>query len=224
MPQAQHSKPDDLSAASTEDEPSVDKSGKKPSRVRRRVATVFIIIGVVLLVGALGLFLYNRYEAQQANDAANEVLAQIEDQTPLYTYPEDGIMPTITIDGYEYIGTLEIPRFGLELPVQNEWSYEGFHIAPGRYSGSVWTNDLVIAAHNYERHFGNLQNLDRGDTVIFTDVLDNVFTYEVAEVSILQPTAVEEMISSNYPLTLFTCTYGGQTRVTVRCNYTSASP
>ncbi len=224
MPQAQHSKPDNLSAASTEDEPSVDKPDKKPSRVRRRVAAVFIIVGVVLLIGALGLFLYNRYEAQQASDAANEVLTQIEDQTPLYIYPEDGIMPTITIDGYEYIGTLEIPRFGLELPVQNEWSYEGFHIAPGRFSGSVWTNDLVIAAHNYERHFGNLRNLDRGDTVIFTDVLDNVFNYEVAEVSTLQPTAVEEMISSNYPLTLFTCTPGGQTRVTVRCNYASTGP
>ncbi len=186
--------------------------------MRHKVSICLIVVGIVCILAALGLFTYNQLEAQRADDAATETLAELQDATPIYTVPKDGVMPTVTIDGYEYIGTLEIPRFGLELPVQNEWSYEGFRVAPGRYSGSVWTNDLVIAAHNYERHFGNLRNLDRGDAVIFTDVLGNVFSYEVAEVSTLEPTAVEEMVSSNYPLTLFTCTPGGQTRVTVRCN------
>jgi sortase A len=40
----------------------------------------------------------------------------------------------------------------------------------------------------------------------------------VAEVETLEPTAVEEMTNSGYALTLFTCTYGGQSRVTVRCD------
>ena len=38
-----------------------------------------------------------------------------------------------------------------------------------------------------------------------------------AFLEILQPTAVEEMTSGDYDLTLFTCTYGGATRFTVRC-------
>ena len=44
-----------------------------------------------------------------------------------------------------------------------------------------------------------------------------VTVYEVAEVTTLQPEAIAEMESGEYPLTLFTCTYGGQSRVTVRC-------
>ena len=34
----------------------------------------------------------------------------------------------------------------------------------------------------------------------------------------LAATAVEEMTDSGFDLTLFTCNYSGQARVTVRCN------
>lgn len=56
-------------------------------------------------------------------------------------------------NGYEYIGYLSIPSIGLALPVMKQWSYAGLKIAPGRYSGSLYTDDLVIAGHNYNRHF-----------------------------------------------------------------------
>lgn len=44
--------------------------------------------------------------------------------------------------------------------------------------------------------------------------------YQVASVEVLAPTAVEEMTSGTYDLTLFTCTYGGRSRVAVRCQRT----
>ena len=44
-----------------------------------------------------------------------------------------------------------------------------------------------------------------------------IWEYEVAAVDILQPTDIEDMTAGDYDLTLFTCTYGGQSRVTVRC-------
>ena len=53
---------------------------------------------------------------------------------------------------------------------------------------------------------------------MFTDVDGNVYNYEVAELETLQPAAVDEMKSGEWDLTLFTCTIGGQTRVTVRCD------
>lgn len=40
---------------------------------------------------------------------------------------------------------------------------------------------------------------------------------EMPEIQILQPGDVEEMLSGGWALTLFTCTLGGRTRVTVRC-------
>lgn len=43
------------------------------------------------------------------------------------------------------------------------------------------------------------------------------YQYEVAGLEELGGTAVEEMQAGDWELTLFTCTYGGRTRVTVRC-------
>ena len=89
-------------------------------------------------------------------------------------------------------------------------------IAPCRYTGSAYQDDLIIAAHNYNSHFGNLKNLREGDTATLTDMDGNVFTYEMAELEILQPTDIEGMDSGEWDLTLFTCTIGGSSRVTAR--------
>jgi len=62
------------------------------------------------------------------------------------------------------------------------------------------------------------EQLRTGDVITFTDMNGVTVRYEVVALDILQPTAVEEMTSGEFDLTLFTCTYGGKTRVTVRCD------
>lgn len=62
-----------------------------------------------------------------------------------------------------------------------------------------------------------LKNLRSGDTICFTDADGNPFFYQVAELEVLDGTAVEEMTAGDWQLTLFTRTYGGQSRVAVRC-------
>ena len=126
-------------------------------------------------------------------------------------------MPQKEVDGEDYIGILQIPDLSLELPIMGEWSYKKLKIAPCRYSGSAYLDTMVIAAHNYASHFGRLKGLSLGAEVLFTDIDGNLFSYEVAEVEILPPYAVEEMTSGEWDLTLFTCTVGGQSRVTIRC-------
>ena len=126
-------------------------------------------------------------------------------------------MPTINIDGNEYIGVLDIPALGIRLPVMGDWSYPKLRTAPCRYTGSVYDDDLVICGHNYQRHFGGLKNLTAGDTLMFTDEGGNVSSYTVTEVVQLSGTALGEMKAGDWDLTLFTCTVGGQLRVTVRC-------
>ncbi len=126
-------------------------------------------------------------------------------------------MPTVEYDGQDYLGVVEIPSLGLRLPVISRWSYPRLKIAPCRYSGSAYENDLIIMAHNYQSHFGKLEELRPGDEVYFTDMDGNVFCYEVMELETLAGNAVAEMSAGAWDLTLFTCTLGGMTRVTVRC-------
>ena len=125
-------------------------------------------------------------------------------------------MPVETINGIDFIGVLRIPALELELPVISEWNYPNLKTAPCRYSGSAYLNNLIICGHNYTSHFGTLKNLWEGDIATFTDMDGNVFTYKMVERETLNPTDIEGMESGNWDLTLFTCTVGGQSRVTIR--------
>jgi sortase A len=149
--------------------------------------------------------------------ATDSTLTQDVEAQPVWKTHPDIEMPTVQIDGRSYIGTLSIPALGLELPIMSEWDYPSLQISPCRYSGSVYKNNMIIAAHNYESHFGQIKTLSIGDEVSFTDADGNVFNYTVSDVTQLGPYDTEEMKSGDWDLTLFTCTIGGSYRVTVRC-------
>ena len=141
----------------------------------------------------------------------------------IYELHPEMSMPTAEVDGHMYVGFLEIPTLGRILPVMDAWSYPDLKIAPNRFTGTVYAHDMIICAHNYDRHFGQIKTLQAGDKVVFTDVFGDRFYYEVSEVTILQPTDMEEMTNpDDWYLTLFTCTIGGATRVTVRCVMTGS--
>lgn len=210
-----------------------------------------ILLGTALILGALGLTIWNMYDENRARSSAETVVDQLqvnlpdsfiaepevsqEAVMPAETAPEEveipdyrldpgREMPTSTVNGKTYVGVLSIPTLGLELPVIQQWNYSNLRTAPCRYTGSPYSNDLVIAAHNYMSHFGNLKKLCTGDPVVFTDMEGNIFRYEVSVLETLQPTAVDEMTSGQWPLSLFTCTVGGKMRVTVRCELIGEEP
>lgn len=149
--------------------------------------------------------------------AAAAPTSQAETEIPDYILNPEMPMPVRNIDGVDYIGILTIPAIDLELPVASAWSYSTLQLAPCRFTGSAYTDDLVIAGHNYTTHFASLHSLQPGDILSFTDVDGNVFAYRVAETEILGENDVEGMTGSGYALSLFSCTVGGQYRVTVRC-------
>ena len=206
--------------------------------MKSKRGTAWINLGLLLLAAALFLAAYNRnesYQAQQQSDVVLEEMSEALAQTvPAQTVPgqteppelpeamEEPLreMPVRTIHGRDYIGVLTIPALELELPVLSQWDYTNLRIAPCRYEGSVYNGSLILCAHNYSSHFGRLKSLREGDVVQFTDMDDNVYTYQVVGLETLSPTDVEGMESGDRDLTLFTCTVGGQSRVTARLERT----
>jgi sortase A len=202
--------------------------------MHKRSGSAMILLGLVLIMASLCLTGYNIWENHRANQSTvntvdflhTEIKAVADDPVssipetviPDYILNPDMEMPVLEYEGEAYIGTLEIPALDLCFSTISEWSDAALKKSPCRYSGSAYKGNFVIAAHNYWAHFGKLENLVIGDTVIFTDVDGNVFTYEVAAKEILIPTAVEEMKRDEWDLTLFTCTLGGANRVTIRCD------
>lgn len=188
-----------------------------------------MLSGTVLVLAALCLFLLNQRENNAAGISVEKILPQVLEQIGTQN-AVDGLegredspnpcasaMTEVEIDGYAYVGYLSIPAINLEVPVMSEWDYTRLKIAPCRYAGSAGTGNLVICAHNYTRHFGPIRNLVSGDLVYFTDMDGMIWKYEVVLADLLSSVEVEDMTAGDYALTLFTCTYSGQSRVTVRC-------
>ena len=199
-----------------------------------------MVLGISLVLGAAYLLRINRQEntvaqessegvlsslVQQIQENTEETLAESDTMPELERYKpvdllteEEKKMTEVMIRGIPYIGYLSIPKLELDLPIISTWNYSQLKVAPCRYVGTVLGEDLVLMAHNYKSHFGKISQLETGDAVTFTDMDGNIINYEVVGEDILEPTAVEEMTAGIYDLTLFTCTYGGQYRVTVYCD------
>lgn len=206
--------------------------------------TLMIFIGLILIISAIGLILHNHSESKQAGEASEQafetILERMTSETETFTYispkkseieppetssassktkeiEEDQSVPVTVINNYYYMGILEIPSLGLQLPIMYEWGYDNLTVSVCRYTGSLYSNDLVICGHNYSSHFGGLSSLGPGSDIYITTLDSEVFHYVVDTIEVIEPTQVESMVNSSYDLSLFTCTLSGQARCTVRC-------
>lgn len=209
----------------------------------RKKGAILIAMGLLLLAAALLLTVYNIWDghradqaAQQTYQALNALIAAGEGETPTAPQAPTGApqptgepeptqpsfyahreMPTLELNGYRYIGTLEVEDMELSLPVMEEWDYDRLRISPCRFAGNVYDDDMVICAHNYPNHFAPLKFAPLGTQVKFTDAEGTEFCYAVTSIDTVGPNDVETMLHGDWDLTLFTCNTNGQTRCAIRC-------
>lgn len=189
---------------------------------RKRNGLRLMALGACAILSAAVLVVHNEREQQAAAQESNQALLQLQSvqkclQTEETVQLDDDTLAEIEINGESYIGQMRIPALDLELPVMSQWSYPRLKKAPCRYSGTVLGRDLVLLAHNYPNHFGKLKELPLDAEIFFQDVHGEETRYRLAALEILDPKRIEEITAEEYDLTLFTCTYGGKSRVVARC-------
>lgn len=208
-------------------------------RANRSGGHVLVLLGIALILAAAMLVCFNVWNSNRAGKDSEALLDRLEhafpdpDQSPTPADLAEALdpgaeMPTVMLDGVDYVGVISIPSQGITLPVASDWSYPLLRQSPCRFSGTASGGDLVICGHNYATHFSPLKWIEPGAEVIFTTV-DNVeYRYLVSTRETVGPNSVEQMIlnennaaqqgvASDWDLTLFTCNTGGQTRCAVRC-------
>ncbi len=195
---------------------------------------LLISLGTVFVMAALILLLYNNRLENKAKIAADKIIPKLmqeidsKEETGLQSeITTNDVIPSavpkatssseIEVDKHNYIGIINIPSLQLKLPVLSDYVYRDLNIAPCRYSGDI-SGKFVIAAHNYKAHFGSIYKLSKGDILSFTNTNNEVVWYKVELVEELSANAVEEMVDSSWDLTLFTCNFVGDKRITVRCS------
>lgn len=215
---------------------------------RKTAGNLFSAAGAVLIAGALGLCLYNRYTAETAGRESGKAVSRFmeyvseineeseqrssvlpDDYEPVlfsmaekYTSenesPENAAeeIPVFEADGFSFAAVIEIPVLDLILPVCSEFSMDTLKYYPCVYSGTVNENNIIIAAHNYESHFGNIKSLQSGDEVILTDAAGNRIIYQVTETEVISGERADDMTGGSWDMTLFSCNLSGKSRITVR--------
>jgi len=193
----------------------------------RGKGNILIFLGLLLIAAALFIACYNIYDSGRAKQAAVKIVSQLKKEIPEepVIVASEGFtereMPTMEVDGYRYVGVLEVPALELTLPVMEALDDVRLKISPCCYAGSFYQDNLVIAGHNYRGHFSRLKTLPTDSEIVFTDVEGNIYTYVIGWVEVLEANQIEEMIHSeedaDWDLTLFTCTVGGGERYTIRC-------
>jgi sortase A len=130
---------------------------------------------------------------------------------------ESDTLPTVNIDGVDYIGRLDIPELDLSLPVASVWSEDELKIAPCRYSGTG-ESDLIIGANAYDAHFGRLKELSIGSTVTLTRMDGKTVTYRVSGIDKLSDKDTSKLVTGDWDMTLFTGSSGKDDGIALRCS------
>ena len=215
--------------------------------MKHKKGSGLIFLGLAMIVAALCLTFWNMLDENRAHSSTDEIMAQLREQVPDYHSAAPSLpaqmqdsdsaavplpgeveipnyrldphreMPVEIVNGKPYIGVLTVPALGLELPVIQQWSYPNLRVAPCRYTGSLAGGDMVIMGHNYRSHFTPLHRVLPGAAVEFEDVNGVVHHYTVDRIDYIHKSEAE-LLPSEHPLILFTCTAGGQNRIVIRCS------
>lgn len=186
---------------------------------------IYFLIGTICILVAAFIFAKNTLEDYEVNKTTQSITEQLikddddaSKEKGKYLKNPKMEMPVKEIDGHEYIGYVKIKRLGLKLPIMSSWSYEKIKISPARYQGSVYEDNMVLLAHNYHAHFGKLYQLEKNDEIVFYDMDDNEFVFKVKDKEEIRGDKLDELLSGEWDLTLFTCTLSGEFRTVIRCD------
>lgn len=197
--------------------------------MKKTIGIICIIAGIAMIFLSIYLIGKNYYVEYNAGKSIDNVIPKLEEKIGSADVGTDTLadVEETIVDGHVYIGIIKVPSQNLELPIIKEWNYDNLEIAPCRFTGSYKSKDLVIAGHNYKRHFSKLKNLQKGDEIIFVAANGKDYIYRVSLVEVLEPKQVEYLINkekeNEWDLSLFTCTKSGAGRYVVRCTETKSA-
>ena len=132
--------------------------------------------------------------------------------------PDEEYMACLNIAGDEIMGTVEIPKINIELPIYHTTDETVLERAAGHLEGSSLpiggeSTHAVISAHRglpSASLFTDLDQLEEGDHFLL-HVLDDTLAYEVDKISVVEPEETQDLAVEEEEdlVTLLTCTpYG----------------
>ena len=182
--------------------------------MRKRIFTLCLVLGLLLLAVSVGLFLWQHFAAQAGAEAGVGIASRLEEMLPQRTqgdasHDPGGVMPVLELEGTDYVALLEVR--GQRYPVADSWPQAQ---TPARFAGTAYGEGLVIGGPSSQFDFcGQVEN---GEKLLVSDMTGAVFAYTVVTTE-RASSAEGRWLTEGYDLTLFCQDPYGMEYIAVRC-------
>ncbi len=149
------------------------------------VRKVLIIIGSCLLMTSIILLFIWQWNIHTSEQKASEYVRILRERIPepQGAVPEerkDNTMATLSVDGTDFVGMLELPQYESLLPVCADLGKPSK--CPCRFNGSIYNRTMQISATSQKGQYDFYRNISVGDGVFFTDMEGNRYSYTVTDI------------------------------------------
>ena len=190
----------------------MSNDGKKKLKISSIVLLLLVIAAIAIIV-----VICVQYSQRSKNEeAVQEVVAEIKET------PASDETRYIQYEGYQVIGTIQIPKFNIEYPILVESTEDSLTKSISRVGdGKVnEVGNLTLAGHNYidGTMFGRIDELENGDEIVILDLYGNSVKYSVFNKYVTDPDDVSVLDATEEgtrEVTLVTCTNGNSNRLII---------
>ena len=170
------------------------------------IQKICILVGAFLLIGAIVVLALWRWNISNSEKQAQYYVSTLrelipEPQNAALEQRRDNAMSVLSVDGTDFVGIIEIPRYESELPVCADWGKTSKY--PCRFGGSIYDGTMQIGATTQKAQYDFYRELSVGDTVIYTDMEGNRYTFTVASLCYEKHVDQSALRQKEVPLTLF---------------------
>lgn len=176
--------------------------------------------------------LTSEYEKIVSQNKNKEQLPTAEPQQEDYSYDEIDFLEKnsnkdtkIIIARQKILGLISCKKLNFKFVVVEGATRDNIRATIGHITGTAGMGgkgNCVLAGHRggyYGEFFKNIDQLEKGDQVVLTDLYNRSYTYKVYKQFVVEPTEtwICDPIKDENTLTLLSCEENGTKRLIVRC-------
>lgn len=186
----------------------------------QKLGLILVLLSCVLLIGSELLALYNRARVEKLTE---QILLSLPDSSE--GDPEnysDPRMPVLQLEGADFSGLIQVPSFGVTLPMGSDWDPGLISRYPCRFWGSAYDHSLILGGSSRKGQFDFCSRLDLGDRILVTDMTGARFSYEVVRIDRREQVDLDVFRETESHLTLFTRDETSGSYIVVSCIFSAS--
>lgn len=191
------------------------------SQKRSIFGEIYVVIGACLIVSAASLLFFWQRNIQSSAEKMQTYVYTIralipEPQGAILEVRGDNAMSVLSLEDNDFIGLLELPRYGALFPVGAAWGRSNEY--PCCFEGTIYEGTMQIGATSQRGQFDFYREISVGDELLFTDMMGNQYTYEIKEICYEKHADEEALGRKDAALTLFIKNIYGFEYIVVFCD------